>query len=178
MAGDNRKLAHQIDTLLGLVQRSSNPDALAPVTAELATLRSQIGPMPSAQDLVQTNSNIVGSLAGTDPGTPLARRLGRIQATLEATVADLANTPPDTQAAVRGLERAVSRLGALVRNDDLLDRTRGEIVMGQLARGAWQLAVDAIGAVITRGSDSDDIREAQQAVADGDRRWSAGAFRP
>ena len=88
-------------------------------------------------------------------------------ASCNTAIEELNKTPPDNQAALGNIEGAVGDIEAAV--NEGLDETTGINLMDNLAGVARQIAQEAIDiAIATPGSDSGEIADAQQFLADGD----------
>lgn len=117
----------------------------------------------------------VGALAGP-PGTPLADKIDDALAKLGTARAELAKQPPDRQAALGALEGAAGDIEAAVQ-DGLLGAGQATPVLKQLAAVAHLLASTEIEEAVARGGRAAEIEKAQQALAAGEARESAGAYK-
>ncbi len=121
-------------------------------------------------------SDDLTAIINANPSTTLAAKLGDAQASVETAVEELAQEPPDNQAAVGNFEGAVGSICDAV-NDEGLDPGEGTQLMDVLAGIARQLAVEAIDEAIAAGGNEDDIAEAQASLDIGDvlRMMASGA---
>ena len=130
----------------------------------------------SSSTFLEVVVNQLLDIIAANPSTPLADKLEDANGNLQVALADLAQTPPDNQAAVGNIEGAVGDLEAAV-NDGLLDSGEGTQLMDQLAGVARQLAASAVDQAIAQGSDPTIIADAQQALAEADTLRASGAFK-
>ena len=141
-------------------------------TIALFAFANVTGAMPEVEEVAGQLQQIIDE----SPGTPLADKAEDALDKALTTLDELAKTPPDYQAAVGNIEGAVGDLEAAV-NDELLDAEQGTELMNLLTCTAWQLAAGAIFQAIDCEADADKIAEAEQALAEGDQLWVAGAYK-
>lgn len=127
--------------------------------------------MPEVEEVVRELQQIIDE----NPGTPLADKAEDALAKAQTALDELAKTPPDYQAAVGNMEGAVGDLEAAAK-DELLDAEQGTELMNLLTCAAWQLGAGAIYQAIDCEADADKIAEADQALAEGEGLWAAGAY--
>jgi len=126
-----------------------------------------LSPTCNLTEEVDKSVDDIQDIIDSNPGTPLADKLNDAISYVETVLVELNKNPPDNQAALGNLEGAVGDVEAAV--NEGLDETTGNTTMDAMAGIALQIAQVAIDiAINTPGSDSGEIADAQQYLADGD----------
>jgi len=175
--GNNVLMFDCVSTLLALINQETlyfvlETEGEFQVLSSTLSITIFLTPEEQMQAVIEELEQIIDA----NPDTPLADKAE--DARNKAVIAryELTKTPPDKQAAVGNIEGAVGDVEAAV-NDGLLDFDQGLGLMDVLTYVAWQLAVDAIDAAVAAEADPDKITEAEQALAEGDELWIAGAYK-
>ena len=151
------------DVIVGAQRADVGANADAGEVFYFQSVSEELTPIESLQNTCDEIQDIIDA----NPGTPLADKMEDALASCNTAIDELNKTPPDNQAALGNIEGAVGDIEAAV--NEGLDETTGNILMDNLAGVARQIAQEAIDiAIATPGSDSGEIADAQQSLADGD----------
>jgi hypothetical protein len=127
----------------------------------------------SAAEQIEATARDLQSIVLSRPGKPVADKVEDVLGKTQTAAIELAKTRSDMQAALGSLEGAVGDLEAVVK-DGLLELATGTRLMDQLAVAARQVATKNLDQAIARARYPDVIRQAQQALAEGDSFRTSG----